>query len=180
MLLAPALMFLGTAVHEGTHAAAVLLAGGTVDDLVLVPTQLPTGWVFGYVSYADAPEGPLVPLAPAVVSTLVALVTSLLLARARPTVPARVALLFGVVLPLVDVSMSAAALFAGHPAADWTQALAGREQVVALVLIPYFAAFSVLAWRAFRAACADALRAPEFAAGLWTLLALPWLRFVGR
>jgi hypothetical protein len=180
LLLLPLAVVGATAVHEGAHAAAVLVAGGDIVSIDVWPGG-ESEFQFGEVTYdlGGRREPWWVALAPTLVWTTLAAATAAVgFATFRAGVPARLALLAGFFLPIVDASLAAAALFRARPTSDWYQALHGLEPLVAFAFAAYVAVLGEVGLRLFRRAWGtDALSSTEYVCVYLAVLALPWLRF---
>lgn len=177
-LFAPALMIVGTVVHEAAHAAVGLALGGRVLELHVWPELGPHGFRFGHVLY-DRHFGELqwlVTMAPALAWTAIALASIFWIGRvSRPRI-AKTCLLFCFLLPLADISMQLAGLYCNSPASDYYKVLAEWKTATGVAAVLYFGGFAYAGWRwIFRAIFGDALSAIEYTLGLLAILALPWL-----
>lgn len=179
-LLAPVLMLVGTTLHESAHALGALLAGGTVEGLVLLPSLGVNGLIFGRTEWSGIAEGPAADLAkssPFILAHLHAALGALVSAR-FPGRVGRVVFFTSSLLPMVDVSMLHAGLFLGSRSADLAR-LSPPAALAAGLALPLLGGLGFLSWRAFRRNWPppQGLSGFAFAVLLFTLLAAPWLRF---
>lgn len=179
-LLGPLLMLLGTALHEASHALMAMALGGTVHQVILLPRFSDDGLLFGRVSWSglDESRGRIAVLAPFLTAHLHALVGALLIPRVKPPI-SKLLFFTSVLLPLVDISMLHAGLFAGSTRGDL---LVFRAHAPFFAGLGWPALFGLgaLAWRAFRSLWPPPLTLGrnQFAVLLIALLAAPWLRFL--
>jgi hypothetical protein len=152
-LLIPIVVLLGTLLHEGAHAAAILVQGGRVTRFEILPKPLFSLGSFGRTAYSGV--GPelrwLIALAPALLGTWVAACTVALATQLKSGGRAlRVVYLFGFLGPLVDASIGAAGLFGQVPRSDWFVALHGLELPMAVTFGAYVAIFGEIGLWLFR------------------------------
>ena len=174
LLLAPLLMFAGTVIHELAHAAAVIVLGGDVTRIDLLPQRTPTSISFGSIQW----NGPIehadwITLAPALVWTIIAACSLLWVGqlRGRP-IAARTAFAFGFLLPLVDIALHLGSLFGDVAGSDYHKVLASHKVATALVALPYFAIALSLGWRRlFQPIFGASLSGLEYSLGMLMLLA---------
>lgn len=176
--LAPALMILGTTLHELAHAAVAVLQGGHLEQLRLLPHVEGKTFYFGRVWYSGATgDTRWVDLAPAALAVAIASVGPWLVRRCRPGPWAKLALLAVFVLPMFDLTLAGSGLAFGRSEADWFKALAGHA-VLALAALAAFVAWQVpRGYRAFVHACGPALSQAEFALGAGLIWGLGFLRW---
>ena len=146
VLLSPLLGFTWvTFLHEGAHAAAAVLQGGTVTELSIVPQP----GSFGHMQYHFPPGAfashALVSLAPYLMWAALAGLTSGV-ALFRPRLPhwlASTAYLWAFVVPLLDIANAAAGYLFGGPG-DLKSALGPPDLLWAVALVgAAFVAFVV-------------------------------------
>lgn len=180
VLLAPLVGLLGTALHEGMHAAAVLLASGDITLFDLVPREGAAGLRLGLTQYSNvSPEAePWVIAAPYFAANVHALGASRLIPLLPPSRVGKVLFFTSVLTPLIDVSMLFAGLGLRSAQADLSRLSVQWPFVV--IGGPIFIGLAVRSRSAFRSQWASpvTLTSAQYFALLTALLALPWLRFL--
>ncbi len=174
-LLTPLLMLLGSVLHEGSHALMTLALGGTVEQMSVLPGIGPNGLRFGFVRWSGLGRSGahLAVIAPFLTAHLHALGGALLVPRLK----SKLLFFTSVLLPLFDISMLHAGLFARSSSADLSH-FNDHALTFAVIGWPVLVGLGLLAWRAFRSQW-QGLEREQFALLLVILLATPWLRFVG-
>jgi hypothetical protein len=177
-LLAPLLMLLGTALHESAHALGVLVSGGRVLGLDLLPVFEAGHFRFGQTRWAGLEHPPDLALAfPFLLAhghaTLGALASARFAGRAG-----RVLFFTSSLLPMFDVAQLHAGLWLGSRTADLGK-LSAEAAFGARLSLPLLLGLAALSWRAFRRnwPAPAGLDGPSFAVLLTLLLAAPMLRY---
>jgi hypothetical protein len=174
-LLFPFVSIFVTAVHEGAHAIAVIVQGGTVSALRIWPTSDADVVQLGYVHYEGVTHAWLVGIAPCVAWTVVAAGALAVLPRLRGDVVARLVVLALVLAPLRDVSMSLAGFFCRDLDSDLGRTLGDAELVVAPVAVVYFGLFALVGWRQVARRFRPSLGPAEAGALVLVFLAEAWM-----
>lgn len=178
-LLGPFLMLLGTVLHEGAHALAVIALGGTVDSMVLTPRFSREGVTFGQTWHEGVPEARLwvVACAPFVFAHVHALAGCFVVARTGARW-ARVVFFTSVLLPLFDIALLLAGVARQADRSDLGR-FAEHRALFALWCLPAVTGLGVLAFRAFRRHWGppEGLTAPQFGVLLAAFLGSTFLKF---
>lgn len=100
-----------TAIHEGSHALAVIAQGGSIETIHLLPTAA-CGFerAFGCIETAGVTNEAAMSLAPVGVAIALLATGPIVLARAKPHFLTRLAVLFAVVFPVGELALSAGAI----------------------------------------------------------------------
>ncbi len=174
VLAAPLVIVLGTLIHELAHAAAVWIQGGVVTDIAILPSWAGS---WGHMSYLPDPRVEVwwVSMAPLFAWTGISLAAGLALPVWGRRRGARLLFLVFFVLPVMDVALSFAGLYAGAAGSDFHKALGGLEVELLPAVAAYFAVYAFWGWRLFRSIAPGELGWLDFLAGYAGMMAVTCL-----
>lgn len=172
-----ALIPLAGVVHEGVHAVAVLAQGGDIVEARYLPALGWHGVGFGYVVHTGVAYPRLVAVAPCVAWIGIAaagLWACCRVGQRRPWL-GQFLLASVVMVPLMDISLSVAALFIGDVTSDLYRAFAGSYRWAGIAVAALFPGFGVAMWQQVRVTTRDRIGPRQFAVGYCAALLAPWL-----
>jgi len=164
-------------IHEAGHALMAIALGGEVTEFRVLPDASFSR--LGWTAYQLPPGAPghWVTLGPTLLWALIAASHGPLVARLRAGHIRKIGFIILFVLPLGDLSLSMSSLMWGHSGSDYYRLFAGNELAVVGLAVVFVAVFATYGWKSCRLATENALSGAEYTAGLFLLLALPWIPF---